>query len=82
MVMEAIKVGGKCTQLRCLDLERAGLKPAHATALAEAMRGGGLPRLEELILRNNEELGDAGVVSLMGALEAKACPYLKKLVRA
>ena len=59
-----------------LNLNDVGLKPLGAEALAAALGGGAMPKLEELILDNNL-IGSHGVAAL--AVPLRRLPALKEL---
>ena len=69
--LQALKSSGRAERMLALSFVNCGIGVDGARALANLLRGNGLPALEHLILDWNGSIGDEGVVALArGLIEA------------
>ena len=75
-LFESLRLGG-ATSLRELGLQGNRCGPRGAEALAAALRGGALRKLERLILNENNNIGSQGFAAL--AVPLRKMPALREL---
>ena len=77
-ILQGIRREG-CPQLRNLNLESTMMNVEHGRLLGDTLRSGSCPKLEELRIANNSQLGATGVGYVIDGVKGRGCPELKRL---